>query len=99
MIRRPPRSTLFPYTTLFRSSEPGHGEARVVDDRIKPRRAGSNRGGKFGNLLGFRHVEGEKLDSVENTGGLCRCLQLFAPGNVAHRGQHVPTASSQRDGG
>src|SRR5256885_6465689 len=25
MIRRPPRSTLFPYTTLFRS---GHGERR-----------------------------------------------------------------------
>src|SRR3712207_8907613 len=23
MIRRPPRSTLFPYTTLFRSQEPG----------------------------------------------------------------------------
>src|SRR3712207_7355892 len=23
MIRRPPRSTLFPYTTLFRSDEPG----------------------------------------------------------------------------
>src|SRR5947207_8726485 len=23
MIRRPPRSTLFPYTTLFRSSRPG----------------------------------------------------------------------------
>src|SRR3712207_7407649 len=30
MIRRPPRSTLFPYTTLFRSS-PGHGAAR---DRV-----------------------------------------------------------------
>src|SRR2546430_9750491 len=28
MIRRPPRSTLFPYTTLFRSPhEVGHGEA------------------------------------------------------------------------
>src|SRR3712207_9298557 len=26
MIRRPPRSTLFPYTTLFRSSAPGSGE-------------------------------------------------------------------------
>src|SRR5260370_30737667 len=25
MIRRPPRSTLFPYTTLFRSSNPGTG--------------------------------------------------------------------------
>src|SRR2546430_10126765 len=24
MIRRPPRSTLFPYTTLFRSSRPEH---------------------------------------------------------------------------
>src|SRR3712207_7924507 len=25
MIRRPPRSTLFPYTTLFRSDGVGHG--------------------------------------------------------------------------
>src|SRR4051794_41534979 len=25
MIRRPPRSTLFPYTTLFRSGPPGRG--------------------------------------------------------------------------
>src|SRR3712207_7388658 len=25
MIRRPPRSTLFPYTTLFRSARRGHG--------------------------------------------------------------------------
>src|SRR2546422_2048280 len=35
MIRRPPRSTLFPYTTLFRS--PVHGDvervARAVADR------------------------------------------------------------------
>src|SRR3712207_8755982 len=29
MIRRPPRSTLFPYTTLFRSLEPG----AVLGDR------------------------------------------------------------------
>src|SRR3712207_7064071 len=29
MIRRPPRSTLFPYTTLFRSDEPAHVPARV----------------------------------------------------------------------
>src|SRR2546426_5601220 len=27
MIRRPPRSTLFPYTTLFRSSPRGFGRA------------------------------------------------------------------------
>src|SRR2546422_7969959 len=29
MIRRPPRSTLFPYTTLFRSRRPGDGDGRV----------------------------------------------------------------------
>src|SRR3712207_7205674 len=27
MIRRPPRSTLFPYTTLFRSDDAGHVHA------------------------------------------------------------------------
>src|SRR5688572_31787570 len=30
MIRRPPRSTLFPYTTLFRSHEPGPPSARLA---------------------------------------------------------------------
>src|SRR3712207_9096902 len=30
MIRRPPRSTLFPYTTLFRSGEVGKADARGV---------------------------------------------------------------------
>src|SRR2546429_1384457 len=29
MIRRPPRSTLFPYTTLFRSSRPLDAEMQV----------------------------------------------------------------------
>src|SRR5256886_13330391 len=33
MIRRPPRSTLFPYTTLFRSLVP---EDDVVNRRIEP---------------------------------------------------------------
>src|SRR2546425_6064538 len=34
MIRRPPRSTLFPYTTLFRSHPLGLLlEARVLDER------------------------------------------------------------------
>src|SRR5688572_33407742 len=30
MIRRPPRSTLFPYTTLFRSDEGHHGTAQRI---------------------------------------------------------------------
>src|SRR2546427_6572958 len=36
MIRRPPRSTLFPYTTLFRSSKRARGERR--DDLPRARR-------------------------------------------------------------
>src|SRR2546426_5871150 len=31
MIRRPPRSTLFPYTTLFRSVKPFRGRLRVTE--------------------------------------------------------------------
>src|SRR3712207_9283552 len=32
MIRRPPRSTLFPYTTLFRSHGDGKGLVRLLRD-------------------------------------------------------------------
>src|SRR3712207_7764317 len=55
MIRRPPRSTLFPYTTLFRSRARraasrawrGRGagrRTRGADRRASPRRAGAARG-------------------------------------------------------
>src|ERR1041384_8437754 len=54
MIRRPPRSTLFPYTTLFRSHLAGHDldevlglergrAAEQVDDQRDLRSAGSAR--------------------------------------------------------
>src|SRR5260221_5256865 len=42
MIRRPPRSTLFPYTTLFRSHRGGRAPQRVFRHRGGPR-AGSRR--------------------------------------------------------
>src|SRR5438876_4583248 len=35
MIRRPPRSTLFPYTTLFRSLLLRRGQGVVVDDQVR----------------------------------------------------------------
>src|SRR3712207_7384252 len=46
MIRRPPRSTLFPYTTLFRSRpHPGLGALRGRGpDRVR----GDDRGGRRG---------------------------------------------------
>src|SRR3712207_8067046 len=36
MMRRPPRSTLFPYTTLFRSGRAGNVGADRVPDRQHP---------------------------------------------------------------
>src|SRR3989442_2888831 len=39
MIRRPPRSTLFPYTTLFRSVSDGGGAGRGGAHRHRGRRA------------------------------------------------------------
>src|SRR3712207_7627747 len=35
MIRRPPRSTLFPYTTLFRSRKEAHHHVRAIH-RTRP---------------------------------------------------------------
>src|SRR3712207_8642315 len=65
MIRRPPRSTLFPYTTLFRSSRPVRGhlpETERVDGgtdvrRTDPDRRGASVCGISGEKIGRAHVE------------------------------------------
>src|SRR2546429_2007751 len=46
MIRRPPRSTLFPYTTLFRSRAPGRRQPghATPQGRDRPRRQDSEPG-------------------------------------------------------
>src|SRR2546422_3471792 len=52
MIRRPPRSTLFPYTTLFRSRSERRRGARAAEDRgvavehQAPRRVGQRPGAR-----------------------------------------------------
>src|SRR2546421_6892055 len=55
MIRRPPRSTLFPYTTLFRSTGTIHGAAWTT-------------AGKFSNALSFNgsnsYVEAPDADTL-----------------------------------
>src|SRR3712207_7734659 len=57
MIRRPPRSTLFPYTTLFRSRSEHQREAglhrawvREAERRLELRRRGRARGGRGGEM-------------------------------------------------
>src|SRR3712207_7757306 len=63
MIRRPPRSTLFPYTTLFRSVDdedvgPGNARGDVADDAGDGRR------------LVPRGDEDERLASAHHAGTL-----------------------------
>src|SRR5438094_7142199 len=54
MIRRPPRSTLFPYTTLFRSGPAGTRQERVAEGRqalhglVRARCRSRSRGGESG---------------------------------------------------
>src|SRR2546427_4627790 len=63
MIRRPPRSTLFPYTTLFRSGQ-GHINWLLVDWARRRERIVRLKGGDpaiFGRL-------GEEIEAVRSAG-------------------------------
>src|SRR2546425_12984038 len=91
MIRRPPRSTLFPYTTLFRSTrarEPGSGGApaarpagRVGDGAVRRGRCGAaQRAGAPGR--GGRHVAGGG-----GAGGLVVPARRRARGGAVHAGR------------
>src|SRR3712207_7051736 len=60
MIRRPPRSTLFPYTTLFRSGAGAVGEGRRLEGR-RGRLA-------FHGRLGVDDLEDDALGQVDGDG-------------------------------
>src|SRR3712207_8820904 len=59
MIRRPPRSTLFPYTTLFRSVHPGH--RRMHRDLRTVTCLTGDRGDLDRAVGDLRHLEREQL--------------------------------------
>src|SRR3989442_5977538 len=56
MIRRPPRSTLFPYTTLFRSQDRAVGKRSCPDDRSRQHQRAEN--GPANLPRRFDHVAG-----------------------------------------
>ena len=78
MIRRPPISTLFPYTTLFRSHEIGHVIGRHSAERIAESNfwqtltMGASVGGDMGGLVSgigqntlLKNGRGDELESDE----------------------------------
>src|SRR5258706_8716684 len=71
MIRRPPRSTLFPYTTLFRSSESAKLRAALAGYFTAP--ADQQAAWKFsGNLEKRSEEHTSELQSLTNL--VCRLL-------------------------
>src|SRR5256885_9494050 len=82
MIRRPPRSTLFPYTTLFRSCRrlPGHGFEESLEQIDRDREEGRRvvLGGDLRHRLQVAQLDGGGLraDDVRGLGELLRRLQL-----------------------
>src|SRR5256885_11367198 len=88
MIRRPPRSTLFPYTTLFRSGPRGR-DPRAAGGRI--RNPGVSRGARIGSGRG-RAAGCDAVSSEEHTS------ELQSPCNLVCRlllekKKTLPTAS------
>src|SRR5688572_32119892 len=66
MIRRPPRSTLFPYTTLFRSAE--HDEmdkAAGLMQKLPPDRAARDMSGAIDYLASHSAVRGDGIGRSE----------------------------------
>src|ERR1035441_9880213 len=82
MIRRPPRSTLFPYTTLFRSL---NGFA-LEGTKGVPRGIVQNRGVQFGPALGFAYALDSK--TVIRAGG--RIAYDRVQGNPWYTGLGIP---------
>src|SRR3712207_7883143 len=80
MIRRPPRSTLFPYTTLFRSGQQREARVEAVEgegvhlERVAER-AGLGRGEGVGAREGGRHRSEEHTSELQSRQYLvCRLL-------------------------
>src|SRR3712207_2180186 len=71
MIRRPPRSTLFPYTTLFRSQA-----ISLYEDSLRRFRALSNTKGTANSLLGltWTHMFEGNAEQARTFGQECETL-------------------------
>src|SRR3712207_8584863 len=63
MIRRPPRSTLFPYTTLFRSLAGAQGLGRIL---IGANEVGGHRDLKMGKYESLEEIVSSQIWSIKD---------------------------------
>src|SRR2546429_3743312 len=99
MIRRPPRSTLFPYTTLFRSVTSGGIIGEVVhlkDDEVTVKSGESRlivQRANIANILN-RSVEAAKPRSEEHTSELQSRLHLVCRLLLEKKKTRFPSSST-----
>src|SRR2546427_3336916 len=87
MIRRPPRSTLFPYTTLFRSLAPADLVVAVPDVQVGVAHAGGEHLQEH--LRALRSEEHtSELQSQSNL--VCRLLLEKKKSSRCHRRRYAP---------
>src|SRR5256885_5052301 len=91
MIRRPPRSTLFPYTTLFRSLMP---KRRTADWCAMALLDQALHGGRAGRV--YRDLVLEKQIAVEADGGIDDIFGYNGPTQMVTRLLHKPEYSSEK---
>src|SRR3712207_8980557 len=88
MIRRPPRSTLFPYTTLFRSELTGQRVGLEFDEE---------REDQYGRLLAYVYVGGEMFNEVLLEGGYAQAYP-YEP-NTRYEGHFAAAQEEARAAG
>src|SRR3712207_9366109 len=105
MIRRPPRSTLFPYTTLFRSWAGLFAEfARALGAEVDPSKvfetlftAALDGASDGGGMLAYNYLSGEPITELEEG----RRLFLRSPDSRLSRSTfmrpHLHSSLAQRD--
>src|SRR5947199_4859236 len=91
MIRRPPRYTLFPYTTLFRSLRPRTDETHVAGDDIEKLR-------QFIDVIAARSEEHtSELQSLRHL--VCRLLLEKKKKSIPQRDTIIVRVNTRNVGG
>src|SRR2546427_6729109 len=101
MIRRPPRSTLFPYTTLFRSRTEAGAPLLTVRAAVLAGGAARRYGGRPKGLveLGGRRILDRVVDAVQAVVGGAPPLLANAPGAAPRRPRPPPIPHLRPGGG
>src|SRR3989442_13240612 len=97
MIRRPPRSTLFPYTTLFRSRA---DDLAAIPIKAVVERSGIDPRSIDDVILGCTNQAGEDNRNVARMASLLAGLPVEVPGQTVNRrcGAGVPAAAGAAQG-